>query len=49
MDEMKFTSIDDNELLKIMEEGSIPLIDIRREDEWKYYGIIKGSHKITFF
>lgn len=27
----------------------IPLIDIRRLDEWKKYGTIEGSHKITFF
>jgi len=25
------------------------LIDIRREDEWNKYGIIEGSHKLTFF
>ena len=25
------------------------IIDIRRPDEWQYYGVIEGSHKITFF
>jgi len=25
------------------------IIDIRREDEWKKYGIIEGSHTLTFF
>lgn len=25
------------------------IIDIRRKDEWNKYGIIKGSHKLTFF
>lgn len=25
------------------------LIDIRRIDEWERYGIIEGSHKLTFF
>ncbi len=25
------------------------VIDIRREDEWKKYGTIEGSHKLTFF
>ena len=25
------------------------IIDIRRPEEWKQYGIIEGSHKITFF
>ena len=31
-----------------VEEGCI-IIDIRRVDEWEYYGVIEGSHKITFF
>ncbi|MEA3554396.1 MAG: rhodanese-like domain-containing protein [Campylobacterota bacterium] len=30
-------------------KNGVAIIDIRREDEWKHYGIIKGSHKITFF
>ena len=25
------------------------LIDVRREDEWQYTGVIKNSHKMTFF
>ena len=25
------------------------VIDIRREQEWEEFGIIEGSHKITFF
>lgn len=25
------------------------IIDIRRADEWEYYGVIEGSYKITFF
>lgn len=28
---------------------NIPIIDIRRLEEWKKYGIIDGSHTITFF
>ncbi|PIF03967.1 MAG: sulfurtransferase [Arcobacter sp.] len=31
-----------------IKKGTV-LIDIRREDEWNRYGIIKGSHKLTFF
>ena len=27
----------------------VPIIDIRRMDEYKYYGVIKGSHLLTFF
>ena len=30
-------------------KNGVAIIDIRREDEWKHYGAIKGSHKITFF
>ena len=30
-------------------KNGIEVIDIRREDEWKTYGTIKNSHKITFF
>ena len=30
-------------------ERNIPIIDIRRLDEWKKYGVIEGSHKLTFF
>lgn len=28
---------------------NVPVIDIRRLDEWRRFGIIEGSHKITFF
>ena len=31
-----------------IKKGTV-LIDIRRPDEWKQYGVIEGSHKITFF
>jgi len=30
-------------------EQGISIIDIRREDEWKEYGVIEGSHTITFY
>lgn len=43
-----FTSLDIEEFLQKVEEGAA-VIDIRREDEWSYYGIIEGSHTITFF
>jgi rhodanese-related sulfurtransferase len=44
-----FRSISDKELIHIMKEDKIPLIDVRREEEWHTFGIIEGSHKITFF
>jgi len=40
--------VDDNELLKLQEEG-IKVIDIRTKMEWKMTGIIKGSVMLTFF
>ncbi len=43
-----FKTIDTTEFEKLKKEG-IPVIDIRRPDEWKSRGIIEGSYKITFF
>jgi rhodanese-related sulfurtransferase len=30
-------------------DENVPIIDIRRPDEWKSTGVIKGSHLLTFF
>lgn len=49
MNNENFTSIDDRELIEIMNNKNTPLIDVRREEEWDTFGIIEGSHKITFF
>lgn len=43
-----FKSLTTQEFQEKQKEG-FAVIDIRRVDEWKYYGIIEGSHKITFF
>jgi len=43
-----FTSLSTNAVQQEIKEGTV-LIDIRREDEWNHYGIIEGSHKLTFF
>lgn len=43
-----FKSLSTKEFQEKKEEGSA-IIDIRRAEEWEYYGIIEGSHKITFF
>ena len=43
-----FKSLSTKEFLQKKEEG-FAIIDIRRADEWEYYGIIEGSHTITFF
>ena len=41
-------SLSTDEFHEKLEEG-YKIIDIRRADEWQHYGVIKGSHKITFF
>ena len=43
-----FKSLSTREFRQKIEEGYV-IIDIRREEEWEFYGIIEGSHKITFF
>ncbi|MBX2879920.1 MAG: rhodanese-like domain-containing protein [Granulosicoccus sp.] len=42
------TEVDNAALEKLHAEG-VPIIDVRRPDEWKKTGIIEGSHPITFF
>jgi len=43
-----FKSLSTKEFQQKKELG-YAIIDIRREDEWQEYGIIEGSHTITFF
>ena len=43
-----FKSLSTKEFQQKREEG-FAVIDIRRAEEWESYGIIEGSHKITFF
>ena len=38
-----------NEQLKQLMDENVPVIDIRRADEWQSTGVIKGSHLLTFF
>ena len=40
--------IGNQELQKLLEQG-VPIIDIRRAEEWKQTGIIEKSHLMTFF
>lgn len=44
----KFTSIGNDALQALLDKG-VKLIDIRRPDEWKKTGVIKGSQLITAF
>ncbi len=41
-------NIDDRQLAELIARG-VPLVDIRRPDEWRQTGVIKGSHLLTFF
>ncbi|MDH5464153.1 MAG: rhodanese-like domain-containing protein [Thiovulaceae bacterium] len=43
-----FKTISTDDFLDKMEEG-VTIIDVRRQDEWDHFGVIEGSHKITFF
>ncbi len=42
------SNIDNAGLEKLISQG-VPVIDIRRPEEWQQTGVIKGSHLITFF
>jgi rhodanese-related sulfurtransferase len=44
-----FREVDYQELQKMVKEKKVVLIDIRRVDEFKQYGIIKDAKTITFF
>jgi len=43
-----FTTLKTAQVQEALKNGVV-VIDIRRPDEWERYGIIKGSHKLTFF
>ncbi len=44
----RYTNIDNAELKKLLDQG-VKIYDIRREDEWKQTGVVKGSRKLTLF
>ena len=41
-------NVGNSELSKLISEG-VPVIDIRRAEEWRQTGIVEGSHLLTFF
>ncbi|OED38941.1 hypothetical protein AB833_17975 [Chromatiales bacterium (ex Bugula neritina AB1)] len=41
-------NIDNQTLLELLDEG-VPVIDVRRADEWQSTGIVEGSTLLTFF
>ena len=44
----KFSNLSNDDLKQKVAAG-VPVIDIRRPDEWKQTGVVPGSHLITFF
>jgi len=42
------SNIDNAELKQLITQG-VPVIDVRRQEEWKQTGVVKGSHLLTFF
>ena len=42
------TRIYGEELQKMLDQG-VPIIDVRRRDEWRASGVIEYSHLLTFF
>ncbi len=44
----KFSDLSNDDLKQKIAAG-VPVIDIRRPDEWKQTGVVPGSHLITFF
>lgn len=42
------TEVNNDDLQALMAQG-VPVIDVRRADEWKITGVIEGAHLLTFF
>lgn len=42
------SNIDNAELKQLIAQG-VPVIDVRRPEEWKQTGVVEGSHLLTFF
>lgn len=40
--------VDNDKLKSLLAEG-VPVVDVRRADEWKETGVVAESHLITFF
>jgi rhodanese-related sulfurtransferase len=48
VEQPRFKSLDNNQLKEKLAAG-VPIVDIRRPEEWKQTGVVKGSHLLTFF
>ncbi len=43
-----YTNISNETLQQLLDQG-VTIVDIRRPEEWRQTGVVKGSHKITMF
>jgi rhodanese-related sulfurtransferase len=43
-----FTTLSTSAVQEAIKEG-VPIIDVRRPEEWRQYGVIPNSHLLTFF
>lgn len=39
----------DNQKLKELIAAGVPVVDVRRLDEWEKTGVVQGAHTLTFF
>ncbi len=46
---LNFTELDNAALKRVMKQGGVTLVDIRRPEEWKQTGVVEGSELITAF
>ncbi|MBX2836476.1 MAG: rhodanese-like domain-containing protein [Gammaproteobacteria bacterium] len=44
----ELANVSNSGLQGLIEKG-VPIVDVRRADEWAATGVVAGSHKITFF
>ena len=43
------TDLQPKNVEKLIDDNSVILIDVRREDEWRHTGVIKNAYLMTFF
>jgi len=45
--DVPYTNLDNQQLQALLDQG-VPMVDIRRPEEWRQTGVVEGSHRITF-
>ena len=46
--EPPYNNLDNAQLASMLQQKNVPIYDIRRVDEWRQTGVIKGSKLLTF-